>query len=112
MTKIIDYSKRGQIFGRDLQAIIGRLLYEERWKRSLPLSRVSNKTNMKPEKIENIELARCNMHWGRIKHLLDFYGKQLVINLIDIEKKEEEPNRPPSQAGVLSPSLSGRSWKQ
>ena len=89
MTKIIDYSARGYVYGRDIQAIIGRLLYEERWKRRMTLAKLGIKIQMKPEKIENVELGRCNMHWGCIKKLLDFYGKQVVINLIEVKKTEE-----------------------
>lgn len=89
MTKIINYGAKGHIYGRDIQAIIGRLLYEERWKRRMTLAKLGSKIQMKPEKIENVELGRCNMHWGRIKHLLDFYGKQIVINLIEVKDLEE-----------------------
>ncbi len=89
MTKIIEYSARGYIVGRDLRAILGRLLYEERWKRCLKLAIVSNMTGIQPKKIDNVELARGHIHWGLIKKLMDFYGKQMIINLIDVEKKEK-----------------------
>lgn len=90
MTEKINYGERGYIFGRNVHAVLGRLLYEERWKRRLTLKKAGFLVSMKPEKIENVELGRCNMHWGRIKRLLDFYGKQVVINLIDVEKKQEK----------------------
>jgi len=87
MTEKLNYGANGRIFGRNIHAILGRLLYEERWKRRLTLAKVSVMAQMKPEKIENVEMGRCHLHWGRIKRLLDFYGKQVVINLVDVEKK-------------------------
>lgn len=90
MVDKVNYAAHGRIFGRNIQTILGRLLYEERWKRRLTLVKAGSMVPMKPEKIEDVELGRCKMHWGQIKKLLDFYGKQVVINLIEVEKKPKE----------------------
>ncbi|MCM1324856.1 MAG: hypothetical protein NC218_12135 [Acetobacter sp.] len=90
MSKKINYGGEGDIYGRHLSQVLGRLLYEERWKRHLTLKCVSTAAEMKQEKIENVELARGHLHWGRIKRLLDFYGKQVVVRLVDVKKGDDK----------------------
>lgn len=86
----IFYDAGKRIFGQDIQTILGRLLYEERWRRRWSLARVSSKLQMKVSKIENVEMARSFMHIGRIQRLLEFYEKEVVICLKSVEKAPEE----------------------
>lgn len=86
----IYYDAEKRVFGQDIQTVLGRLLYEERWRRRWGLEKVSSKLQMKAAKIENVELARGHIHIGRIQRLLELYEKEVVISLKCVEKAVEE----------------------
>ena len=86
----IFYDAGKRIFGQDIQTVLGRLLYEERWRRRWSLELVASKLQMKASKIENVKLARGHIHIGRIQRLLEFYEKEVVICLKSVEKEAEE----------------------
>ena len=77
------------LFAKKLKKQIGLLLMIERHKRGLQHKYITKKTNISPEMLDWTELGAKKNHWQHYGELLNFYQKDLKIELVDCYQKEK-----------------------
>ena len=70
------------MFNNKIKKIIGQELHKYRCDRFLQLKTVAAKTGIPWYVIDNMEIGSVRK-WEHYRHLLDFYGKELKIELIE-----------------------------
>ena len=70
------------MFNNKIKKIIGQELHKYRCDRFLQLKTVASKTGIPWYVIDNMEIGSVRK-WEHYRHLLEFYGKELKIELIE-----------------------------
>ena len=70
------------MFNNKIKKIIGQELHKYRCDRFLQLKTVAAKTGIPWYVIDNMEIGSLRK-WEHYRHLLEFYGKELKIELIE-----------------------------
>ncbi len=70
------------MFNNKIKKIIGQELHKYRCDRFLQLKTVATKTGIPWYVIDNMEIGSVRK-WEYYRHLLEFYGKELKIELIE-----------------------------